>query len=142
MLCQVPGIFSYDMKKYLFPLLATVACSAVACGGDEPAPAPEASSVKPSVESISFEYGGGSSSFTVETSGEWDAATSDAWLSLSKTGTASKTGSVTVTATENTARTEPENHGKMVIPISRHSRLPVSAWIPECISRKGRRFEG
>ena len=30
MLCPVPGIFSYDMKKYLLPLLATVACSAVA----------------------------------------------------------------------------------------------------------------
>ncbi len=123
MLCQVPGIFSYDMKKYLLPLLATVACSAVACGGDEPAPAPEASSVKPSVESISFEYGGGSSSFTVETSGEWDAATSDAWLSLSKNGTASKTGSVTVTATENTARTE--RTGKITI-ISGRARAEVA----------------
>lgn len=74
-----------------------------ACGGDDTPPAPDAA-VTASAETIEFTADGGTQTFTVTTTGEWDASASDSWIELRKSGTTSKSGSVEVTVKPNTSR--------------------------------------
>ncbi len=79
---------------------------AVACSGGSDSPEPAPSAVAASVETIDFDTEGGTKTFTVTANGEWDAATTDAWLRLAKTGTTSTSGSVELTAAANPDRKE------------------------------------
>ena len=91
-------------KSILFLLAFTPAL--YACGGDGDKEENTPSSIKTSVESISFDAAGGSNSFTVSTTGEWDAICQDSWVSIVKEGTLTTSGTVTVTAAANTSRNE------------------------------------
>lgn len=76
-----------------------------ACGGDD-APGDTPSSLTVSAESLVFDADGGEKSFTVETSGEWDAVVQAAWIKLEKTGTLTTSGSVNVIVEPNGDRKE------------------------------------
>ncbi len=87
---------------FIFSLILTItACSD--SGSDNP---DTPSSVETSVKSFSFNADGGTGSFTVSTSGEWDASSSETWLSLEKSGSLTTSGTVTLTAMPNTSRAE------------------------------------
>lgn len=87
-------------------LVPAVACLGLlcACGGDEDKDngiAPTAT-VTVSTDALAFDADGGSAAIDVSTTGrEWDAAASDSWFTLRKSGTASAKGSVSVTADKN-----------------------------------------
>jgi len=95
----------YSTFKSVISLFA-LCVSLTACGGDGNEEEQAPSSIKASVENIDFESAGGNSTFTVTTSGEWDAVPSEQWLKLVKSGTLTTSGSVTVTAEANPDRKE------------------------------------
>lgn len=97
------------MNSYLRTLLysAALTASLTACGGgDDDKGKNEPSSIKPSVEALSFDAAGGTKSFTVTTTSEWDAVCTESWVKLAKTGTLSTSGSVDVTVEQNNSRSE------------------------------------
>ncbi len=77
------------------------ACSDDNGGSGQQTPA----SIAASPEALTFGAEGGTASFSVKAGGEWDAATSDAWIKLAKSGTLSTNGTVEVTADANSSRT-------------------------------------
>ncbi|MDE6206765.1 MAG: family 16 glycosylhydrolase [Muribaculaceae bacterium] len=94
-------------KLLLLANLLFVALGVCACGGDNDEPAPAAVAITVSSESLTFEAAGGDAGIEVSTTGrEWDAAASDSWLTIRKSGTASAKGSVTVTVAANTTHKE------------------------------------
>lgn len=83
-------------------VLAAVALCLPSCGSDSPdgedtPPAP----ITVSTESLDFDCEGGELSFTITTPSEWDAVSSDAWISLSKSNQLRNEGTVTVTVGQN-----------------------------------------
>lgn len=88
--------------------------AASSCGDDEPAP-PAAVEIILTPDALVFNSDAGSESVLVSTTArEWDAISADTWISVSKTGTASARGSVTVTVAENKDRKERSGSVKVV----------------------------
>lgn len=87
------------MNKFLKIVLGSMtACAAlfVSCGSDKDEPATPAASITADPASLSFGYDASEATFSVTTSGEWNASTDNDWISLTCTGTATTSGSVTV----------------------------------------------
>lgn len=96
------------MNKYI-AILAALGLGLCSCGDDDGGDAPvSADLLEPSVETISMDAAGGSTSFTVKTAGDWGAEVSQSdksWITLAAQGQTSHTGTVNVTVAANTERT-------------------------------------
>lgn len=88
----------------MFFTAAMLALSLAACSGSDSGKEDTPSDIKASVGTLSFDAAGGTQSFTVTASGEWDAVCSESWVKLTKTGTLSNNGTVDVTAEANKNR--------------------------------------
>lgn len=88
----------------MFFTAAMFALSLAACSGSDSGKEDTPSDIKASVGTLSFDAPGGTQSFTVTASGEWDAVCSESWVKLTKTGTLSNNGTVDVTAEANKNR--------------------------------------
>lgn len=111
----------------IFAAAAVSVLSLVSCGDDDKSgDAPVAPvSISASVENISMDASGGTTSFMVTSGAEWDAAVSESWISLSKAGTTSQTGTVGVTVKPNESR-EPRS-GEIILMSGRaRARVGVS----------------
>ncbi len=77
----------------------------LSCGSDGKSDAPVADdSVTVSPQQLHYTSAGGSDIIEVKSSGEWDAVSSASWITLTKTGTTSTSGAVTVTVAQNASR--------------------------------------
>lgn len=88
----------------MFFTVAMLALSLASCSGSDSGKEDTPSDIKASVGTLSFDAAGGTQSFTVTASGEWDAVCSESWVKLAKTGTLSNNGTVDVTAEANKNR--------------------------------------
>ena len=84
-----------------FLLLAT---GLIACGSSDSKNDDVPSSITASVTALTFDADGGTETIAVKAGGEWDAICAESWVKVSKTGTLSTTGSISVTVDANTAR--------------------------------------
>lgn len=88
----------------MFFTVAMLALSLASCSGSDSGKEDTPSDIKANVGTLSFDAAGGTQSFTVTASGEWDAVCSESWVKLAKTGTLSNNGTVDVTAEANKNR--------------------------------------
>lgn len=87
-----------------------------------------------SAESLEFTDAGGSATVTVVTPGEWDAASSESWVRLTKSGTLSREGKIEFTVDANTSRKERtatvtvlSGQARARIAVSQKGKAPASA---------------
>ena len=90
------------MKRYMFDaLLLSLTVALLGCGGDGDAPQAPVT-ITTSVEAINAPDAGGTYVINVSTTGsEWDAYANGDFFTITKQGTSSKSGSVTVTVPAN-----------------------------------------
>ncbi len=83
---------------------ALVLCLAACSGSDGGSTPKSPDNITASPATLAFSAEGGSDVVSVTATDEWDAVTSETWLSLAKEGTLTTEGKVTVTAAPNSTR--------------------------------------